>query len=81
VKRIIFAALIMSFAVGSAMAQATCESKAISKEGKPLAGAAKTSFVNKCKKDACESKAVSKDGKPLYGAAKKSFIQKCKKAA
>jgi hypothetical protein len=71
----------MSFAVGSAMAQATCESKAISKEGKPLAGAAKTSFVNKCKKDACESKAVSKDGKPLYGAAKKSFIQKCKKAA
>lgn len=63
------------------MAQATCESKAISKEGKPLAGAAKTSFVNKCKKDACESKAVSKDGKPLYGAAKKSFIQKCKKAA
>ena len=79
-KRIILAALIMSFAVGSAMAQATCESKAISKEGKPLAGAAKTSFVNKCKKDACESKAVSKDGKPLYGAAKKSFIQKCKKA-
>ena len=80
-KRIILAALIMSFAVGSAMAQATCESKAISKEGKPLAGAAKTSFVNKCKKDACESKAVSKDGKLLYGAAKKSFIQKCKKAA
>lgn len=80
-KRIILAALIMSFAVGSAMAQATCESKAISKEGKPLAGAAKTSFVNKCKKDACESKAVSKDGKPLYGAAKKSFIQKCKKSA
>jgi hypothetical protein len=71
----------MSFAVGSAMAQATCESKAISKEGKPLAGAAKTSFVNKCKKDACESKAVGKDGKPLYGAAKKSFIQKCKKTA
>ena len=80
-KRIILAAFIMSFAVGSAMAQATCESRAISKEGKPLAGAAKTSFVNKCKKDACESKAVSKDGKPLYGAAKKSFIQKCKKAA
>ena len=80
-KRIIVAALIMSFAVGSAMAQATCESKAISKEGKPLAGAAKTSFVNKCKKDACESNAVSKDGKPLYGAAKKSYIQKCKKAA
>ena len=78
-KRIILAALIMSFAVGSAMAQATCESKAISKEGKPLAGAAKTSFVNKCKKDACESKAVSKDGKPLSGAAKTSFVTKCEK--
>jgi hypothetical protein len=71
----------MSFAVGSAMAQATCESKAISKDGKPLAGAAKTSFVNKCKKDACEGKAVSKDGKPLSGAAKNSFMTKCGKDA
>jgi hypothetical protein len=69
----------MSFAVGSAMAQATCESKAISKDGKPLAGAAKTSFVNKCKKDACEGNAVSKDGKPLSGAAKNSFMTKCEK--
>jgi hypothetical protein len=80
-KRILLAALIMSFAVGSAMAQATCESKAISKDGKPLAGAAKTSFVNKCKKDACEVKAVSKDGKPLSGAAKYSFMTKCEKDA
>ena len=80
-KRIILAVLVLSFAAGSAMAQATCDSKAISKDGKPLAGAAKTSFVNKCKKDACESKAVSKDGKPLYGAAKSSFIRKCKKDA
>jgi hypothetical protein len=71
----------MSFAVGSAMAQATCESKAISKDGKPLAGAAKTSFVNKCKKEACEGKAVSKDGKPLSGAAKNSFMTKCEKDA
>ena len=63
------------------MAQATCESKAISKDGKPLAGAAKTSFVNKCKKDACEGNAVSKDGKPLSGAAKNSFMTKCEKDA
>src|ERR1039457_4174995 len=81
VKRIILAALIMSFAVQSAMAQATCESKAISKDGKPLAGAVKTSFVNKCKKDACEGNAVSKDGKPLSGAAKNSFMTKCEKDA
>ncbi len=79
-KRIILAALITSFAIGSAMAQ-SCESRAVSKDGKPLHGAAKTSFVNKCKRDACESKAVGKDGKPLHGAAKSSFMAKCKKAA
>lgn len=42
---------------------------------------AKTSFVNKCKRDACERKAVSKEGKSLHGAAKNSFMAKCKKAA
>ena len=71
-KRIILAALITSFAVGSAMAQ-SCETKAVSKDGKPLAGAAKTSFIKKC----CETSAVSKDGKPLAGAAKTSFVTKC----
>ena len=50
-KRIILAALITSFAVGTAMAQ-SCESKAVSKDGKPLAGAAKNSFMAKCEKDA-----------------------------
>ena len=79
-KRIILAALITSFAVGSAMAQ-SCETKAVSKDGKALAGAAKNSFVKKCKEDACESKAVSKDGKPLAGAAKNSFMTKCEKDA
>ena len=79
-KRIILAALITSFAISSAMAQ-SCESQAVSTDGKPLHGAAKTSFVNKCKRDACESKAVSKEGKPLHGAAKNSFMAKCKKAA
>ena len=75
-KRIFLAALISSFAFGSAMA-ASCDSQAVSKEGKPLAGAAKTSFVKKCKVDACASKAVSKDGKPLSGAAKNAFLKKC----
>jgi hypothetical protein len=71
-KRIILAALITAFAIGSAMAQ-SCATKAVSKDGKPLAGAAKTSFVKKC----CETAAVSKDGKPLSGAAKNSFVTKC----
>lgn len=75
-KRILLAALISSFAFGSAMA-ASCESQAVSKDGKPLAGAAKTSFLKKCKTDACAGKAVSKDGKPLSGAAKNSFLKKC----
>ena len=79
-KRLILAALITLFAFGTAMAQ-SCDSRAMGKDGKPLHGAAKTSFVKKCKKDACESKAVSKEGKPLYGAAKKSFLTKCEKAA
>ncbi len=79
-KRILLAALITAFAAGSAFAQ-SCESKAISKDGKPLAGAAKTSFIKKCKQDACEAKAVSKDGKPLAGAAKNSFMAKCEKEA
>jgi hypothetical protein len=79
-KPIILAALITSFAISTAMAQ-SCESRAVSSDGKPLHGAAKTSFVKKCKKDACESKAVSSEGKPLYGAAKNSFMAKCKKAS
>jgi hypothetical protein len=75
-KRIVLAVLITAFAAGSAMAQ-SCDTKAMSKEGKPLAGAAKTSFMKKC----CEDSAVSKDGKPLSGAAKTSFVTKCEKGA
>lgn len=78
--RVILVALITSCVIGTAMAQ-SCESKAVSAEGKPLHGAAKTSFVRKCKQEACESKAVSTEGKPLHGAAKNSFIAKCKKSA
>ena len=53
--RVILVALITSCVIGTAMAQ-SCESKAVSAER--LHGAAKTSFVRKCKQDACESKAV-----------------------
>jgi hypothetical protein len=79
-SRIILASLIVCFSLGTAMAQ-SCESRAVSSDGKPLHGAAKNSFVKKCKREACESKAVSKEGKPLYGAAKNSFMAKCKRAA
>jgi hypothetical protein len=78
--RFILVTLITSCFVGTALAQ-SCESKAVSAEGKPLHGAAKASFVRKCKRDACEGKAVSAEGKPLHGAAKNSFMAKCKKSA
>jgi hypothetical protein len=79
-KRIALAVVLSAFALSPALAQdagASCSSKAVSSEGKPLAGAALKSFVTKCKKDACEPKAIDKNGKPLAGAAKNSFMKKC----
>lgn len=62
----------------------SCASKAVDKNGKPLAGAAKASFMKKCEAGdkggaaaKCELKAVGKNGKPLAGAAKQSFMKKC----
>ncbi len=79
-KRFLIAAIVSAFAAGSAMA-ASCDTMAMSKDGKPLSGAAKTAFVKKCKADACEPKAMGKDGKPLSGAAKTSFMKKCEEGA
>jgi len=73
-KRLAIALLISAFAAGPVYAQ-SCASKAMGKNGKPLAGAAKTSFMKKC----CESSAMGKDGKKLSGAAKKSYVTKCMK--
>jgi hypothetical protein len=80
-KRIFVAAIVATFAIGSAVAQETCESKAVGKDGKPLAGAAKTSFMKKCMAETCEVKAVGSDGKKLSGAAKSSFMKKCESGA
>ncbi|MBJ2157782.1 hypothetical protein [Variovorax sp. IB41] len=75
-------------AAAAPTAGATCDAKAIDKNGKPLAGAAKASSIKKCEKDtkaaaapACAAKAIDKNGKPLAGAAKNSFIKKCEKDA
>lgn len=66
-------------------ASSDCEAKAVDKNGKPLAGAAKKSFMKKCeagsKTSTCMAKAVDKNGKPLAGAAKKSFMKKCEAEA
>jgi hypothetical protein len=80
-KRTAIVALISAFAIGPVFAQTACETKAVSKDGAPLAGAAKASFLKKCKADACEGKAIDKNGKPLAGAAKDSFMKKCEDEA
>ena len=84
-RKMAVAALIVVLTLGStsgaALAQSTCTSKAIGKDGKPLAGAALHSFMVKCMRDACETKAVDKNGKKLSGAAKDSFMKKCQSAA
>src|ERR1700739_2049453 len=77
IRSVFIAAVLATFAVGSAMAQESCDSKAVGKDGKPLAGAGKTSLRKKCMHDTCAAKAVSADGKPLSGAAKNSSIAKC----
>jgi hypothetical protein len=75
-KKLALILLVTVFASGSALAQ-SCASKAVSKDGKPLAGAAKTSFLKKC----CENSAIGKDGKKLSGAAKTSYVKKCESGA
>jgi len=80
-RRLTLAIAMSVLALGPALAQETCQSKATGKDGKPLAGAALKSFVAKCTKDACEPKAVDKNGKPLVGAAKASFMKKCESEA
>ncbi|TMJ71122.1 MAG: hypothetical protein E6G91_13165 [Alphaproteobacteria bacterium] len=74
-KRLCLAVSLSLFAAGPVMAQegAACAAKAVSKDGKALAGAAKASSMKKC----CEAGAVGKDGKKLAGAAKTSFLKKC----
>ena len=85
-KKFLLTAVVAAFGLlaGSAFAaNADCAAKAAEKK---LAGAAKTSFVKKCEKDAgaapaaapaspaCEKSAADKK---LAGAAKKSHIKKC----
>jgi hypothetical protein len=88
-KKSLLTALIAACALFAGQAFAAdsgCEAKAVDKNGKPLAGAAKESSIKKCEKmaaagAACETKAVDKNGKPLAGAAKTSFLKKCSKDA
>jgi hypothetical protein len=76
--RIIATAILVSlFGIGSAIAQDSCATKAVGKDGKPLAGAARTSSIKKC----CEDSAIGSNGKPLTGAAKATYVKKCQASA
>ena len=80
-RRFGLALLLAIMALGPAMAEGTCQSQAIGRDGRPLAGAALNSFMTKCAKDACEPQAIDKNGRPLAGAAKSSFMKKCQSQA
>lgn len=65
----------------SSQAQAQAASCTVQATDRKLAGAAKTSFLTKCEKDAgaaCEKQAADRK---LNGAAKTSFTNKCVKDA
>jgi hypothetical protein len=84
-KAIALALLVSAFALGSMIAPAVaqsqdsalCQMKALDNNGRPLAGAAKTSFMTKCVKDSCEARAMDQNGHSLAGAARTSFMTKC----
>ena len=73
--------LIAAFALTCLSTLAHAQSCAVQATDKKLAGAAKTSFLTKCEKDAgasCDKQAAEKK---LNGAAKSSFTGKCVKDA
>jgi len=77
-KMIAIAGVLAAIASNAAFANAACDAQATEKK---LAGAAKTSFLKKCEKDAmaeakksCDAQAADKK---LAGAAKNSFTKKC----
>jgi hypothetical protein len=81
-KAVIAAAIAMLVSSAAFAANPACEAQASEKK---LSGAARTSFIKKCEKDAtdaaktsCEAQATEKK---LSGAAKNSFVTKCAKDA
>lgn len=84
-KHLLLAAFCSLFCTHLAVAAetSTCEAKASEKN---LKGAAKTSFMKKCEKDAAAATSNSEctakaDEKKLKGAARTSFVKKCTKDA
>ncbi len=72
--RFVLCAGVLAAGICSAAADDTCKSRAADKK---LAGAALTSFMTKCQKDAASTCDASAATKKLAGAAKTSFAKKC----
>jgi len=77
-KAILICAAAVAFSGAAMAANPACESQATDKS---LSGAAKTSFIKKCEKDAMNAAKTTCDAqaaeKKLAGAAKNSFTKKC----
>jgi hypothetical protein len=77
-RKLIVAAVLAASAMAAQAADTTCAAAAAEKK---LAGAAKTSFMKKCEKDATATCDAAAAEKKLAGAAKTSFTKKCVKDA
>ena len=77
-RKTVLALLVLGAGATGAVADDSCT---VTAAGKKLAGAAKTSFMTKCEKDAKASCDATAAGKKLAGAAKTSFTTKCVKDA
>lgn len=96
-NKLIIAALTTLLMTGIAYAQTpagddNCEAKAVSKEGKPLAGAAKSAFMKKCMRESKpddvrsakitqqeKMKECNKEGVGKKGEDQKKFMSECLK--
>ncbi|MGE0259491.1 MAG: hypothetical protein AB7H71_07120 [Alphaproteobacteria bacterium] len=76
--RILLCAILSFYVISANAADPSCTSQAGEKK---LAGAAKTSFMQKCERDAKASCDTAAAEKKLAGAAKTSFTDKCVKDA
>jgi hypothetical protein len=79
--RILHALAITCLMLGTSVSWAADQTCKAAAEEKKLAGAAKTSFLKKCEKDAASACETAAADKKLAGAAKTSSVKKCTKEA
>lgn len=77
-RKTVLALLMLGAGVTGSVADDSCT---VTAAGKKLAGAAKTSFMTRCEKDAKATCDATASSKKLAGAAKASFTTKCVKDA